>query len=576
MAVSVIAADGSGDYTTLELWAAKKLLGTLSEPEIAEIKGTIVANVTVSSSLETTTANYVEIRPFTGQRHTGQLGTGARITNEASGKTGPVIDFGVRNYRITGLEIVSVTAARPISTSGAVASGHLLIDSCIVSGPGVGSSSSYLLTLSITNLNATLRNSIFIGKGRLADTRNAADVDIENCTFWQLDDELGIIADSDTDIRNTYVGRPSGTQNCFWSGASPTGANNASSDTSATARFGAGSVDSVSGASAFEDTSTYDFRLKSGSALIDAGATIGAVTEDIVGTARPQGSAYDIGAFEVAAAGGTAVSFSGTVPTQNLTQNSAMSALDLSTYFSGTETPFTYAVQTGALPAGLSLNSSTGVISGTPTATGTASIVVRATDQTPDTADTNSFDIVVASAATAISFTGTVPTQNLTEDAAMTSLDLTSYFSGSETPFTYAIQSGTLPTGLSLSSGVISGTPTQVGTFPIVVRGTDDATNTADTNSFNIVVASAVATVTVTDPLKNNTGTLWASETGIKASVLNATTLESVYEVTGLTTNGSGVLEAISNAALNAGDSYHVAIKLSDGSVGVTGPITAT
>ena len=285
---------------------------------------------------------------------------------------------------------------------------------------------------------------------------------------------------------------------------------------------------------------------------------------------------FDFYAEDDTGGGGTAVSFTGTVPTQNLTQDSAMSALDLSTYFSGTETPFSYAVQSGTLPAGLSLNSSTGVISGTPTATGTASIVVRATDDNSDTADTNSFDIVVASAATAISFTGTVPTQNLTEDVAMTSLDLTSYFSGSETPFTYAIQSGTLPTGLSLSSGVISGTPTQVGTFPIVVRGTDDATNTADTNSFNIVVASAVATVTVTDPLKNNTGTLWASETGIKASVLNATTLESVYEVTGLTTNGSGVLEAISNAALNAGDRYHVAIKLSDGSVGITGPITAT
>jgi hypothetical protein len=109
-----------------------------------------------------------------------------------------------------------------------------------------------------------------------------------------------------------------------------------------------------------------------------------------------------------------------------------------------------------------------------------------------------------------------------------------------------------------------------------VVRGTDDASNTADTNSFDIVVASAVATVTVTDPLKNNTGTLWTSETGIKASVLDATTLESVYEVTGLTTNGSAVLEAISNAALTASDSYHVAIKLSDGSVGITGPITAT
>lgn len=179
---------------------------------------------------------------------------------------------------------------------------------------------------------------------------------------------------------------------------------------------------------------------------------------------------------------------------------------------------------------------------------------------------------------TAISFSGTVPTQNLTQDSAMSSLDLSTYFSGTETPFSYAVQTGTLPAGLSLnaSTGVISGTPTAAGTASIVVRATDDATDTADTNSFDIVVASAVATVTVTDPLKNNTGTVLASETGVKAAVLDATTLESVYEVTGLTTNGSGVLEAISNAALTASTSYHVAIKLSDGSVGITGPITAT
>jgi len=38
--------------------------------------------------------------------------------------------------------------------------------------------------------------------------------------------------------------------------------------------------------------------LQSGSPAIDAGMTIADVTNDYVGTARPQGSAYDIGAFE--------------------------------------------------------------------------------------------------------------------------------------------------------------------------------------------------------------------------------------------------------------------------------------
>ena len=96
--------------------------------------------------------------------------------------------------------------------------------------------------------------------------------------------------------------------------------------------------------------------------------------------------------------GGTPVSFTGTVPTQNLTQSSAAS-IDVSGYFAGTETPFTYSLQSGTLPAGLSLNTSTGVISGTPTTVeNQAGIVIRATDTDTATADTNSFTIDVATA----------------------------------------------------------------------------------------------------------------------------------------------------------------------------------
>jgi len=48
----------------------------------------------------------------------------------------------------------------------------------------------------------------------------------------------------------------------------------------------------------------------------------------------------------------------------------------------GGTTPYSWAITTGALPIGLTLNSSTGVISGTPTAAGTASLSVTCTDAT--------------------------------------------------------------------------------------------------------------------------------------------------------------------------------------------------
>lgn len=99
--------------------------------------------------------------------------------------------------------------------------------------------------------------------------------------------------------------------------------------------------------------------------------------------------------FAIGAAAGSAVAFSGPVPTQT-EEIDGSTSIDLASYFSGTETPFTYSLQAGTLPTGLSLNTSTGVISGTPTTIETrAGIVVRATDQNSDTADTNAFTIDV-------------------------------------------------------------------------------------------------------------------------------------------------------------------------------------
>lgn len=61
----------------------------------------------------------------------------------------------------------------------------------------------------------------------------------------------------------------------------------------------------------------------------------------------------------------------------------------------GGTAPYTFAVISGSLPASLTLNSATGVISGTPTIATTSSFTIRATDANGNTGQTN-FQITIA------------------------------------------------------------------------------------------------------------------------------------------------------------------------------------
>jgi hypothetical protein len=61
----------------------------------------------------------------------------------------------------------------------------------------------------------------------------------------------------------------------------------------------------------------------------------------------------------------------------------------------GGTSPYTFAVTSGAIPTGTTLNASTGVISGTPSATGTFSFTITVTDSLGFTGS-QAFQIIIA------------------------------------------------------------------------------------------------------------------------------------------------------------------------------------
>ncbi|WP_295841597.1 Ig domain-containing protein [uncultured Microbacterium sp.] len=150
--------------------------------------------------------------------------------------------------------------------------------------------------------------------------------------------------------------------------------------------------------------------------------------------------------------------------------------------------PITFALANGtALPAGLTLDPATGVLSGTPTTAGSFSFQGRATNIMGADTRTYALEIAAAPAITTTSIPGATA-------GAAYSQTITATGTG---PVTFALASGSaLPAGLTLDpvSGVISGTPTASGAFAFTVTATN-ATGT-DSRTYTLTVAAAAVTPT--------------------------------------------------------------------------------
>ena len=148
--------------------------------------------------------------------------------------------------------------------------------------------------------------------------------------------------------------------------------------------------------------------------------------------------------------------------------------------------PFSWALISGSLPAGLSMNAA-GRISGTPSVFGTFSFSVKVTDSVNASA-AGSFSMVIIPDIEPLRIisNGDLPDGNTGVDYSQQLF----FAGGVGGPRTWSMASGSLPTGLALgsASGVISGTPTRVGTYTFTVQLSDATPTTVTSQPIRITI----------------------------------------------------------------------------------------
>lgn len=164
--------------------------------------------------------------------------------------------------------------------------------------------------------------------------------------------------------------------------------------------------------------------------------------------------------------------------------------------------PYSFAITAGALPPGLSLETvgtRLAIISGTPTTAGTFNFTLTVQDAGRNRVSKNYALSIVA----------------ITNNAALpgatvgTAYNETLVTAGGTAPYTYTLELGTLPDGLTLNSnGTITGTPTTAGSASFIVGVADTGTSFC-TKNFTLAVAS------VTCPTQHTSGTVADSSLGI-------------------------------------------------------------
>ncbi len=310
---TVVKTIGSGgDYSTIQLWIASlNGLDLVTADQIQQGKllneeftaAGIVADFNVAS-VTTNSTHYVELTVSSALTFSNGLfyntANGAGIRN--TGAAGGAVAAGGYDLRLVGLQIKGDAGSGGVFLSQNVSS-VLIIDKCIFQGTEALFQNTGAVTINnsafINTLPQFSRGLVLIGAGPF------------NFNFCDCVVPAGVAIDNMVDYGTATV--TANFKSCALFGAATA---LSTRDASATITYTTCATDLVSPPSGVTGSLTYanqfvsttnDFREKAGANLQGAGtadATNGAF--DIAGLARPQGSNWDIGAWELQAASSSA------------------------------------------------------------------------------------------------------------------------------------------------------------------------------------------------------------------------------------------------------------------------------
>jgi hypothetical protein len=153
----------------------------------------------------------------------------------------------------------------------------------------------------------------------------------------------------------------------------------------------------------------------------------------------------------------------------------------------GGTAPYTWALTAGVLPPGLSLDTASGVISGTPIGGASGAPLTFQVTDSASPAATSKTTLTLTVAAGSLSVT----TRSLHDAVLGVAYEETLTAAGGVAPYTWTLTSGTLPAGLQLNAatGAITGTPTVQSAGTALTFKVTDSASPAASVSVNLSLA---------------------------------------------------------------------------------------
>ncbi len=198
------------------------------------------------------------------------------------------------------------------------------------------------------------------------------------------------------------------------------------------------------------------------------------------------------------------------------------------------------------LPTVLSVNNTTLVVSGIPTENVSLSPTFRYADSAGNTSNlTNS--IAIGNATSTININGSGNNSYDLGGAAVNVSYSTSFFAGGANAFNWTLAGGTLPTGLTLSSGgVLNGTPTVAGNYTFLLAAADSS-NAANTGFRQFLLSVTPISFTTSSLPNGNVGTPYNQAIVVAGAsgTQNFSLYYGFFLPPGITMSAGGVLSGI-------------------------------